>query len=237
MTGERNTIETDLRRVDELLLQLCEHADLAMRRATEALTRCDVAVAQQAIDADQEITALHLELEHRLLYSMARRNPVATDLRRMLAALRVGADLERMAALARHVAKLARRRYPRCVAPGTSHEQVVAMGRVAAQGIGLTHTLLVDRDVSVVDEIIAVDDEMDRLHRALLAMLVAPEWESTHGIESAVDLTLLNRFYERYGDHTVTIAHQVHFIVTGVHREPRPRVVIRSRGPALSLPS
>lgn len=234
MSGARNNLETDLHRVDELLLQLCELADLAMRRATSALTVSDVALAQEVIDGDEKVTALHLELEHRLMYSMARRSPVARDLRRLLAALRVGADLERMSGLARHVAKLARRRYPRCVAPGESRAIVLAMGRVAAQGVRLTHTLLVERDVTIVDEIITVDDEMDRLHRSMLALLASPSW--SHGVEPAVDLTLLNRFYERYGDHTVTVAQQVHFIVTGAHREPRPRVVISPRGPDLVIP-
>ncbi|GAB3254081.1 phosphate signaling complex protein PhoU [Kineosporia babensis] len=231
-----NSLESDLAKIDELLLRLCEHADATMRRSTTALTLSDVALAQEVMDSDQEVAAVHLELENQLLYSMARRNPVARDLRRLLAALRVGADLERMAALARHVSKLARMRYPRCATPGPSRAVVLSMGRVAARGIRLTHTLLVERDVSIVDEIIAVDDEMDRLHRSLLALLVSPEWEREQTVESAVDLTLINRFYERYGDHTVTIAHQVHFIVTGVHREPRPRVVVSPRSAALAVP-
>jgi phosphate transport system protein len=234
MTGVRNTLETELRSIDNILLRLCELSDLAMRRATSALTVIDVALAQQVIDGDHETDALHAELEHRLLFSMARRNPVATDLRRLLAALRVGADLERMSGLARHVAKLARRRYPRCVVPPSARTTVLAMGRTAAQGVRLTHTLLVERDVTIVDQIIAVDDEMDRLHRSMLAMLSSPDW--AHGVEPAVDLTLVNRFYERYGDHTVTIAHQMHFIVVGAHRDPRPRVVIDRSRSRLSVP-
>ncbi len=219
-----NTIEHDLHRIDEILLRLCELADAAMLGATAALAEADVTAAQRVIDGDRETSALHLELDNLVMYVMARRSPVATDLRRLLAALRVGADAERMNGLSRHVAKVARRRYPRCVAPGSSRDAVLSMGEVAAHGAALTRELLATRDVRLVDQIIAVDDEMDRLHRTLLAYLIGPDWE--HGVEPAVDLTLVARFYERYGDHTVTIAHQVHFIVTGEYREPRPRVVI-----------
>lgn len=234
MASIRNSIETDLQRIDEILLRLCELAEQAMLSATTALTQCDVAAAQAVIDGDRETSALHLELDNLVLYVMARRSPVATDLRRLLAALRVGADLERMNGLSRHVAKVARRRYPRCVAPGASRDTVLAMGQVAARGAALTRTLLAGRDAALVDRIIAVDDEMDRLHRSLLATLIAPDWE--HGVEPAVDLTLVARFYERYGDHTVTIAHQVHFIVTGSYREPRARVVIAPPSKRLLMP-
>ena len=220
MPAVRNTLETELRRIDDILLRLCELAELAVQHATTALTENDVALAQEVIDSEEEMTALHLELENRLLYVMARRAPVATDLRRLLSALRVGADLERMHGLARHIAKLARRRYPRCAVPTSARSTVLSMGRVAVRGVRLTRTLLIERDVTIVDEIIAEDDEMDCLHRSLLALMGGPQWE--HGVEPAVDLTLINRFYERYGDHTVTIAQQMHFIVTGTYREPPP---------------
>ncbi|MBT0769642.1 phosphate signaling complex protein PhoU [Kineosporia sp. J2-2] len=227
MPGIRHTFEADLHRVDEILLRMCELAGEAAGDATASLAACDVALAQRVIDGDPAIDALHHELEERLLHIIARRAPVATDLRMLLAALRVGADLERMGDLARHVAKLVRMRYPRPVAPGDSRALVLDMGSVAVRLAALTHALLESHDIGLVNELIGVDDRLDHLHRTLLSSLLEPDWE--HGVEPAVDLTLIARFYERYGDHTVTIAHQVQFIVTGSLPEPRPREVA---GPA-----
>lgn len=234
MSGARTSLDADLHRIDEILLRLCRLAQQSMHRATGALIKVDVAAAESVIDGDRESTALHAELETRLVSVIARRSPVATDLRRLIAALRVGADLERMSALARHIAKLARRRYPSPAAPGRSCDAVRAMGEVAARGGRLTQVLLATRDVRLVDQIVAVDDEMDELHRTLLTSLGAPGWP--HGVEPAVDLTLLARFYERYGDHTVTIANRVHFIVTGDLPRPSPRSRQRPPQPSRTGP-
>ncbi|GAB6898253.1 phosphate signaling complex protein PhoU [Kineosporia succinea] len=229
MPGIRSTYETDLLRVDDILLQMCDLADSTMRDATTALVERDVSLAEQVIDRDRHLDMLHQGLENRLLRVIARWSPVARDLRTLLAALRVGADLARMGGLSRHVAELARRRYPRCAAPGASHVLVLSMGQVGGRLATMTRDLLEARDLRLVRQVAALDDQMDSLHRKLLATLIAPDWP--HGVEPAVDLTLVGRFYERYGDHTVTIAHQVHFIETGALPEPRPREAIDVRVP------
>ncbi|GLY29996.1 phosphate signaling complex protein PhoU [Kineosporia sp. NBRC 101731] len=226
MTGIRDSYQSDLFRVDEILLQMCDLAEQSARGATAALVGTDVARAEQVIDLDRGMDMLHQGLENRLLRIMARWAPVAGDLRSLLAALRVGADLARMGGLARHVAELVRRRYPRCAAPGVSCDLVREMGEIAVLQTTMTRDLLETHDVRLVSQVAAVDDRMDSLHRKLLATLIDPDWP--HGVEPAVDLTLLGRFYERFGDHTVTIAHQVHFIVLGSLPEPRPRESIES---------
>jgi phosphate transport system protein len=87
------------------------------------------------------------------------------------------------------------------------------MGRVASLIAGKTGAVINSRDLDKALEVDRDDDEMDRLHRLLFTTLLDPNW--THGIESAIDITLIGRYYERYADHAVSVARRVYFLVTG----------------------
>jgi phosphate transport system protein len=140
---------------------------------------------------------------------------VATDLRVLIAALRMSADLERMGDLARHVAKLARLRYPNSAIPPELRGTILEMGQIAEQLVVKTGSIIASRDIEAAEELETDDDEMDQLHRGLFNKLLAPDWG--HGVETAVDVTLCGRYYERYADHAVAVARRVVFLVTGEH--------------------
>jgi phosphate transport system protein len=118
-----------------------------------------------------------------------------------------------MGDLARHVAQVARRRYPGAAVPADIRAVIVQMGQVATRIVLKAGAVIADRDVKIALELDRDDDEMDRLHRELFTLLLDDEWE--HGIEAAIDLTLLGRFYERFADHAVSVAQRVVFLVTG----------------------
>jgi phosphate transport system protein len=211
----REQFELDLQSIDDQLVEMTRLVGSAMSRATSALLDADLAIAESVIAADEQVDALHVDLEERALVLIARQAPVATDLRVLIAALRMSADLERMGDLARHVAKLARLRYPRSAVPAELRADVLEMGQVAQQLVVKTGSIIASRDVHAAEELADDDDAMDRLHRGLFAKLVAPTW--SHGVETAVDITLAGRYYERYGDHAVAVARRVVFLVTGDH--------------------
>ena len=187
----------------------------AMLRATKALLEADLALAEEVIAEDDLIDGLHHDLDARILNLMARQQPVAGDLRRLVTSIRMSADLERMGDLAHHVAKLARMRYPACAVPPELVLTIQEMGNVADRIITKTTGLINSNDTLTAMQFEKDDDEMDKLHRKLFEILLDDNW--AHGIETAIDMTLLGRYYERCADHAVSVARRVYFLVTGTY--------------------
>ncbi|GMA87597.1 hypothetical protein GCM10025868_28470 [Angustibacter aerolatus] len=139
--------------------------------------------------------------------------PVATDLRIVITSMRMSADLERMGDLARHVAKVARRRYPESAVPAALRSTLLEMGQVAERIVSKAGSVIASKDVDAAVRLEQDDDEMDRLHRRLFQALLGGQWD--HGMEAAVDITLVGRYYERFADHAVSVARRVVYLVTG----------------------
>jgi phosphate transport system protein len=216
MDGEqdmREQFHEELDAVSDLMVEMTRLVGSAVGRATTALLDADLALAESVITGDEAIDALQVDLEERSLALLARQAPVATDLRLLVAGLRMSADLERMGDLARHVAKLARMRYPESAIPAELRATVLQMGQIAERIVAKTGSVIASRDLDVAGELETDDDVMDSLHRELFAVLLDDEWE--HGIETAVDVTLCGRYYERFADHAVSVAQRVTFLVTG----------------------
>ena len=120
---------------------------------------------------------------------------------------------ERMGDLSHHVAKIARLRHPNMAVPKELIQTITSMGAAAVKITSKTGVVISTRDTEMALEVERDDDEMDNLHRQLIGVLIEPTWK--HGIETAIDLTLLGRYYERYADHAVSISRRVYFLVTG----------------------
>ena len=170
-------------------------------------------LAESVITDDEQIDALQAEFEERSLALLALQQPVATDLRVIVTGLRMSSDLERMGDLARHVAKLARMRHPRSAIPAELRETIVQMGEVAERIVAKVGSVISLRDVEAAGELEVDDDVMDELHRALFTALLDDDWP--HGVETAIDVTLCGRYYERFADHAVVVARKVVYLVTG----------------------
>ncbi len=131
------------------------------------------------------------------------------------------ADIDRMGALALHVAKIARRRHPQHVLPEEVNGYFAEMGRVAVELGNSAQEVVLSRDPEKAARIREEDDAMDDLHRHLFSVLMDREWK--HGVAAAVDVTLLGRFYERFADHAVEVARRVIFQATGKFPEDEAR--------------
>jgi phosphate transport system protein len=215
----REQFHDELDALSDVLVEMTRLVGSAIGRATTALLDADLALAESVIAADEAIDALQVDLEERSLALLARQAPVATDLRLLVAGLRMSADLERMGDLARHVAKLARMRYPDSAIPAELRATVLQMGQAAERIVAKTGSVVASRDLDIAGELETDDDIMDSLHRELFAVLLDDDWE--HGVETAVDVTLCGRYYERFADHAVSVAQRVTFLVTGRRSSPR----------------
>lgn len=202
--------------LDELttsLVDLTARVGGAIARATQALLDADLALAEQVIDGDEQIDALTADVEARAFDLLATQQPVAGDLRTIVTSLRIVSDLERAGDYAHHVATVARRRYPASAVPAELRDTILEMGQLAQRILAKTGSALASRSVRLAAEVERDDDVVDALHERLFSRLLADDWSG--GVESAIDVVLCGRYYERCADHAVSVARRVPFLVTG----------------------
>ena len=209
----RSVFQDELDGVSQTLLDLTNMVADSIGRATDSILSADLKLAEEVIKEDEQIDNVQHELDARIIDIIARQQPVASDLRALVTALRMSADLERMGDLAHHVAKVARLRHPASAGPQETTEIIKGMGKAAKEMATKTGVVISTRDTELAKEVEKDDDQMDTLHRSLISTIIGMKWDS--GIESAIDLTLLGRYYERYGDHAVSVSRRVYFLVTG----------------------
>lgn len=209
----RQVYRAELDAVSDDLAQMATMVGRSMSRATRALMDADLVLAEAVIEGDQAVDTLAHEIDDRCYQLAARQHPVATDLRVVMSGVRISSSLERMGDLARHVAKQVRLRYPRQVLTPEVRPTFAAMGSLAEVMVTKTGSVVATRNTGLAPDLKRLDSEMNRLHRELFTTVLDPRWE--HGVEAAIDITLLSRYYERFADHSVTIARRVIHIVTG----------------------
>ena len=213
MNWLRSAFQDELDGVTQTLVDLSALVSDAVTRATHALLNADIKEAEEVIASDDRIDDIQHELDARIIDIIARQQPVASDLRALVTALRMSADLERMGDMAHHIAKITRLRHPNSAVPPELLSTIEEMGRVARLISDKVGGVINSRDVDTALEVEKDDDEMDRFHRKLFTTLMDDSW--SHGTESAIDITLIGRYYERYADHAVSVARRVYFLVTG----------------------
>ncbi|MBK7722335.1 MAG: phosphate signaling complex protein PhoU [Austwickia sp.] len=216
----REAFHDSLNHISDQLVEMTRLAGSAMTRATTALLDADLALAEGVIDGDARIDEGRDRLEDQAIEILARQQPVATDLRMVVTAMHMAASLERMGDLAAHVAKVARLRYPLSAVPAEMRGLIVEADQVAARLVIKAGSIIAAKDVTGAEQLNADDDQMDHLHKEVFRILAADGW--SHGVETAVDITLLARYYERFADHAVSVARNVEYLVTGVWHSRRP---------------
>ena len=213
MNWLRSAFQDELDGVTATLVELSSIVSQAIDKATHALLTANLAEAEEVIAADDRVDDIQHELDARIIDIIARQQPVASDLRALVTALRMSADLERMGDMAHHVAKITRLRHPNAAVPSELLLTIEEMGKVAKSISDKAGSVINSRDIDKALELERDDDEMDKLHRKLFTTLLDENW--AHGTESAIDITLIGRYYERFADHAVSVARRVYFLVTG----------------------
>lgn len=209
----REDYKLQLESINADLVLMTELVGRAISKATDSLLNDDLKLAEEVITSDEIINSLNSSIEERSLQMVALQAPVATDLRILMSAIRMGSSLERMGDLASHISKQVRLRYPNPSIPEELRGTFARMGEAATKIVAETGRVIKTRDTDLADKIKTYDDELDNLHRELFSVVLDDNW--AHSVEAAIDVTLLSRFYERFGDHAVTVARRVVHIVTG----------------------
>jgi phosphate transport system protein len=207
----RDAYHDELDRIVSDLVEMTNSVSNAMASATTALLDADLQLAEKVIDDDVSIDDVYHRIEARALELLARQQPVASDLRTIVTSLRMVADIERAGDLALHVAKVARRRYPISAVPPQMRSTILEMGQIAQMIMTKCGDVIRTHDVPLAHELETDDDQMDQLHRRIFGQILDLEV----GLEVAIDITLVGRYYERFADHAVSVARRVVYLVTG----------------------
>lgn len=215
----RNAFHEQLDAVFADLAEISALVATAVHDATGALLTGDAEAAEHVIDRDAAIDARRERVEDNCFSLLSLQQPVAGDLRTIVAALRIVTVLERMGDLSVHVAKIARMRVPNVAVPVEAQPTIRQMGELAEQMVRKMTRVISDRDVEAAESLADDDERMDQLRRANFSDLLGDEWP--HGVAAAVDIALLGRYYERIADHACAVAERVVFVVTGQHADIR----------------
>jgi phosphate transport system protein len=209
----REVFQEQLESMFDELAGIGAKVQTAIGLATQALMTGDAEMAERVISADVEIDRARERVEDSAFSLLSLQQPVAGDLRTVVAALRMVSELERMGDLSVHVAKIARLRVPNLAVPDEARPTMTRMAQVAADMVQRLCAIITTRDVEAAIALGRADEEMDNLRRASFTELLSDSW--SHGVEAAVDIALLGRYYERIADHAVSVANRVVFVVTG----------------------
>lgn len=225
----REIFQQDLEQVGDDLVAMARLVREALDGATHALLEPDLALAERIIDGDRAIDRIRDDLEQQCITLLARQQPVATDLRVVVTGLRLSSTIERMGDLARHVAEVARGRFPDVAIPEVARPTFEALGSAARAVAGDVVDLLEGHDVSLAARVLDDDEQLDALHRETFRLVLAPSAAASAAStgqqltpQEIVDITLVGRYLERFGDHGVAVARRILFLVTG---EPVPHAV------------
>ena len=210
----REAYQSDLRHIVDDLLDMAEMVGTALEGATASLLEGDLARAERVVTADPHLDARQVELDAKAVELLARQAPVATDLRLLGATLRMSSSLERMGDLAAHIALVARRAHPGLAVPPQHREQIARMSALGLTALEGAAQVIETRDLALAAQVETQDDELDQLMLDISREISRSE-EATYTAAQVIDLTLLIRFYERIGDHAVSLVRRIGFLVTG----------------------
>jgi phosphate transport system protein len=189
----------------------------AIAAGTQALLDADLAAAEHVVEQDAAIDELAYAIEDQCFVLIARQQPMAGDLRMVLAVLRIGHELERSGDLMKSVVKATRQLYPHSIDPKL-RGIIGRMGEQAASEVRVAIDAFADSDPSRAAAVFDMDDVMDDLTKSLFRYILSREGPVDEGrLLESVQLSLVGRHYERIADHAVNVADRVVFVATGLH--------------------
>jgi phosphate transport system protein len=209
----REVFQSELQEVQERLVEISQSVAIIIEKATKAFLANDVAQADEALALSESNEEQALALDELVIKILARQSPVARDLRILVSALRISASLERMGALASHIASIARYRYPGSAVPDSLRKTFEEMGALDIQLAKKLSEVLQNADVELARAIKSEDERVDELHKSVFDVVLADNWKENAMF--TVDVTLASRYFERFADHVVDISAKVTYLTTG----------------------
>ena len=209
----REVFQDQLHEVQDRLVEMAESVTQIMTDASNAFINSDVATADRAIALAEANESKALTLDELVIRILARQSPVSRDLRILVSALRISASLERMGALAGHIAAIARYRFPGSAVPASLKSTFEEMGKLDIDLAKKISKILRSTDADEARAIQAQDERVDQLHRHVFDVVLGESWKEN--AMYTVDVTLASRYHERFADHVVDISSKISYLTTG----------------------
>ena len=204
--------QEELEQLKTRLLEMGGLAEEQVRLAVKALMERDRDLVARALDGDEPINRLHIEVDGRCFTLLALHQPMAVDLRAIVAAVKINTDLERVGDLAINIAEAARRYAQH--APVKKLIDIPRMATIAQNMLRDSLDAFVRRDTDLAQRVLNEDDKLDDLKTQIFRELLTYMLQDPGTIEAALDLILISRHLERIGDHATNIAEDVIFMVS-----------------------
>ncbi len=204
--------EEELDQLKARLLEMGGMAEERLRAAVRAVVERDPAMVEKVLTGDAAINQLHIEIDDRCFKLFALRQPMAVDLRAIVAAVKINTDLERVGDLAVNIAEAVRRylQHP----PLTNLEDIQRMAEIAQDMLRDALDAYVRHDVPLAQTVLNKDDELDLLKTQVFRELLTYMLRDQSTIEASIELILISRHLERIGDHATNVAEDVIFMVS-----------------------
>jgi phosphate transport system protein len=205
--------DQELESVQARIVEIADSVYTIVTDATTALLEADVKAADRALAGAESVSDKALSLDELVIRTLALQAPVAKDLRILVSTLRISASLERMTALASHLATIARFRFPESAIPDSLSDTFDEMARLDVRLAKKLVKLLKNTSVDLARSIQAADARVDELHREVFEVVLDKSWKEK--AVHTVDVTLASRYLERIADHVVDISSKVSYLTTG----------------------
>ena len=212
----RNRFDEQLALLKKELIEMGALCEEVIAKASEALTRGDVALAATVAPLDEQIDQKEHDIEALCLRLLLQQQPVARDLRKISAALKMITDMERIGDQAEDIAEIVTFLKGRT---GQNDDLLREMARSTIKMVRESVDAFVKHDIMLAEKVVAYDDVVDNYFEQVKDELIARIAENPDDGEYALDLLMIAKYFERIGDHAVNIAEWVMFSVTGVHKE------------------
>jgi phosphate transport system protein len=209
----REMFDQELESVQERIVDIADSVFTIVTDASTAFLEADVKAADRALALAETVSEKALSLDELVIRTLALQAPVARDLRILVSTLRISASLERMAALASHIATIARFRFPDSAVPESLSDTFDEMARLDVRLCKKLVKLLKNTSVDLARSIQAADERVDELHREVFEVVLDKKWKEKP--VNTVDVTLASRYFERIADHVVDISSKVSYLSTG----------------------
>ena len=213
MTSERHVrhFQDELEALKARLLEMGGYAEDRLQSAVKGLVDRDLAVIERVLGGDAPINQMHIEIDDRSFKLLALHQPMASDLRTIVAAVKINTDLERVGDLAVNIAEAARRymEHP----PVKELIDIPRMAVIAQHMLSDALDAYVRQDTALAQQVLDRDDELDALKTLVFRELLTFMLHNQSTIEPSLDLILISRHLERIGDHATNVAEDVIFMV------------------------
>jgi len=217
MLHNRQTFDTQLQDLKEMLLRMSGLAEKSLHDSVEALKILDVKIAEEVIEQDNSVDELEIEIDEFAVKLIATQQPVAKDLRKIISAIKIASDLERVADLSVNIAKVARRlEGQKLIKPLID---IPKMTEVSQKMLRMSIDSYINEDITLAKELAEMDHTIDHTHKLVLNELIDLMTQDKKVIDQGQQLAFVARYLERIADHITNIGESVIYLVTGERKE------------------